>query len=84
VKGDNNADSDTRQRTAIEAYAASYGMTIAAEFYDAAVSGADPVLERDGFRDMLDKCNISDDNVTPFPGPCSKPSVASALVYQCP
>jgi DNA invertase Pin-like site-specific DNA recombinase len=57
VKGDNtNADSDTRQRAAIEAYAASCGMTIAAEFYDAAVSGADPVLERGGFRDMLDKC----------------------------
>jgi hypothetical protein len=58
VKEDNNpyADSDTRQRAAIEAYAASCGMTVAAEFYDAAVSGADPVLEREGFRDMLDKC----------------------------
>ena len=57
MKGDNtNADSDTRQRAAIEAYAASCSMTVAAEFYDAAVSGADPVLERDGFRDMLDKC----------------------------
>jgi hypothetical protein len=44
------------QRVAIEAYAASCSMTVAAEFYDAAVSWADPVLERDDSRDMLDKC----------------------------
>jgi hypothetical protein len=34
LKGDNNpnTDSDTRQRAAIEAYAASRGMTVAVEF----------------------------------------------------
>jgi DNA invertase Pin-like site-specific DNA recombinase len=58
VKGDSNpdADSDTRQRLAIERYAASYGMAIAAEFYDAAVSGADPIETRKGFADMIGRC----------------------------
>jgi hypothetical protein len=31
------------------------GYTITAEFYDAAVSGADPVAERPGFKAMLDR-----------------------------
>src|SRR5262249_7755839 len=59
VKGDNNpdADSDTRQRTAIEAYAASHGMAVVSEFYDAAVPGSDPILDREGFRTMLDRCS---------------------------
>lgn len=46
-------DSDTRQRTAIEAYAARNGIMIAGEYYDAAVSGADPIETRPGFADML-------------------------------
>jgi DNA invertase Pin-like site-specific DNA recombinase len=46
-------DSDTRQRLAIQAYAANAGIEIAGEFYDAAVSGADPILSRPGFADML-------------------------------
>lgn len=46
-------DSEARQRKAIEAYAKSAGMTIASWFYDAAVSGADPVEERPGFTAAL-------------------------------
>lgn len=47
-------DSDHRQRVAIEAYAKSAGFQIVAEFYDAAVSGADPIEERPGFAQMLE------------------------------
>ena len=43
-------DSDKRQRAAIEAFAKAAGYDIVAEFYDAAVSGADPVAERPGLR----------------------------------
>jgi DNA invertase Pin-like site-specific DNA recombinase len=35
-------DSDKRQRAAIAAFAKAAGYSIVAEFYDAAVSGADP------------------------------------------
>jgi DNA invertase Pin-like site-specific DNA recombinase len=46
-------DSDKRQRSAIEGYAKAAGYEIIAEFYDAAVSGRDPVAERKGFAAML-------------------------------
>lgn len=46
-------DSDKRQREAIREYAARAGLTIEAEFYDAAVSGADPIDQRDGFTRLL-------------------------------
>ena len=42
-------DSDKRQRAAIEAFAKRAGFTIVEEYYDAAVSGADPVDQRPGF-----------------------------------
>ena len=48
-------DSEKRQRVAIEAYAATAGIEIVDTFYDAAVSGADPVTERAGFIAMLDR-----------------------------
>lgn len=50
-------DSEPRQRTAITAYAAAAGYTIAKAdwFYDAAVSGADPVTSREGFAAMLER-----------------------------
>jgi DNA invertase Pin-like site-specific DNA recombinase len=50
-------DSDKRQRAAIEGYAQATGISIAPEdwFYDAAVSGADPIHERDGFKTMLER-----------------------------
>jgi DNA invertase Pin-like site-specific DNA recombinase len=46
-------DSDKRQRTAIEAFARSHGYSIVDEFYDAAVSGADPIAARLGFTALL-------------------------------
>ena len=48
-------DSDKRQRAAIEAFAKQAGFTIVGEYYDAAVSGADPVDQRPGFAEMLQR-----------------------------
>ncbi len=48
-------DSDKRQRAAIEAYAKAAGYELVETFYDAAVSGADPVSERPGFAQMLER-----------------------------
>src|SRR6187455_2748893 len=48
-------DSDKRQRAAIEAFARRAGFTIVGEYYDKAVSGADRIDERLGFREMLQK-----------------------------
>jgi DNA invertase Pin-like site-specific DNA recombinase len=51
------ADKDTldRQRDAVMSYAASNKLTIVAEYYDAAVSGADFIQERPGFSLLLDE-----------------------------
>src|SRR5207248_1907917 len=46
-------DSDKRQREAIARYAKAAEIEIAAEFYDAAVSGADPIDQREGFTSLL-------------------------------
>ncbi len=46
-------DSDKRQREAIAHYAKAAGIEIAHEFYDAAVSGADPIDQRRGFTGLL-------------------------------
>jgi DNA invertase Pin-like site-specific DNA recombinase len=48
-------DSERRQRQAIEAFARSAGYEIADTYYDAAVSGADPVTARPGFSAMLER-----------------------------
>ena len=48
-------DSDKRQRAAIASFAKAHGYRIVDEFYDAAVSGADPVAKRPGFKAMLDR-----------------------------
>jgi DNA invertase Pin-like site-specific DNA recombinase len=48
-------DSDKRQRAAIEAFAKQTAFTIVGEYYDAAVSGADPVDQRPGFAEMLQR-----------------------------
>ena len=48
-------DSDKRQRIAIQRFAKSAGHEIVAEYYDAAVSGADPVQARPGFAAMLER-----------------------------
>ena len=50
-----DGDSETRQRLAIEGYARTHGIQIVGEFYDAAVSGTDPVETRPGFAAMLDR-----------------------------
>ncbi len=46
-------DSLKRQRDAVTSYAERNGISIVEEFYDAAVSGADPIDERPGFSDLL-------------------------------
>ena len=46
-------DSLKRQREAVTVYAKRSGHSIVEEFYDAAVSGADPIDERPGFSDLL-------------------------------
>src|SRR6476619_2830675 len=48
-------DSDKRQRAAIEAFANRAGFVLVSEYYDAAVSGADPVDQRPGFAEMLQR-----------------------------
>ena len=46
-------DSDKRQLAAISAFATAHGYEVLESYYDAAVSGADPVTERPGFMEML-------------------------------
>jgi DNA invertase Pin-like site-specific DNA recombinase len=48
-------DSGMRQRQAISAYAKAAGIEIVEEYYDEAVSGADLVEARPGFRAMLER-----------------------------
>ena len=48
-------DSDRRQREAIGTFAKHAGFTVIEEFYDAAVSGADPIDTRPGFRALLER-----------------------------
>lgn len=50
-----NVDGDSlpRQQDAVRSYATAHQLEIVREFYDAAVSGADPVTDRPGFADML-------------------------------
>ena len=48
-------DSDKRQRSAIEAYPKAASYEIVETFYDAAVSGSDPVGERPGLAEMLER-----------------------------
>jgi DNA invertase Pin-like site-specific DNA recombinase len=48
-------DSDKRQRAAIEAYARHAGFELVGEYFDATVSGADPIDTRFGFRELLER-----------------------------
>jgi DNA invertase Pin-like site-specific DNA recombinase len=48
-------DSDKRQRAAMAAFAKGHSYIIEDWIYDAAVSGADPINERPGFKAMLDR-----------------------------
>lgn len=47
--------SDKRQKKAISGYAAANGFKVVDWYYDAAVSGADPVDTRPGFKALLDR-----------------------------
>jgi DNA invertase Pin-like site-specific DNA recombinase len=47
-------DSRKRQQDAVQVYAHAHGLEVVREFYDGAVSGADPVDSRDGFKQMLE------------------------------
>ena len=49
-------DSERRQREAVAAYARAARVEVMQEFYDAAVSGADPVDQRAGFVALLEHC----------------------------
>lgn len=46
-------DSLPRQQAAVTAYASARNIDIVGEYYDAAISGADPIDTRPGFMDML-------------------------------
>src|SRR5215208_5132755 len=48
-------DSERRQREAIQAFAKRAGFTLVGEFSDPGVSGADPIAERPGVSQLLDK-----------------------------
>ena len=48
-------DSDKRQRAAIDRYAKRRRIEVVDWFYDAAVSGADPIDQRPGFADLLNR-----------------------------
>jgi DNA invertase Pin-like site-specific DNA recombinase len=48
-------DSDKRQRIAIDAFAKRSGFNVVDQFYDQAVSGADPIETRPGFAACLDR-----------------------------
>jgi DNA invertase Pin-like site-specific DNA recombinase len=48
-------DSETRQRKAIASYAKAARIEIVEEFYDPAVSGADPIETRPGFNRLLNR-----------------------------
>jgi DNA invertase Pin-like site-specific DNA recombinase len=49
-------DSMRRQREAVLAYAKAHRLEVIQEFYDAAVSGADPIDARTAFADMMAFC----------------------------
>jgi hypothetical protein len=58
-------DRDKRQRAAIDAYAKASGYAVIDTYYDAAVSGADPVVDRPGF--------------TRYSSPCSRMALGRSL-----
>jgi DNA invertase Pin-like site-specific DNA recombinase len=53
-------DSLERQQEAVQLYARQNGYTIVDAYYDAAVSGADPIQERDGFSKLLSELVVHD------------------------
>ena len=59
-------DSDTRQRQAIAGFAKRAGFDLVGEFYDAAVSGKDPIEGRPGFKALLERVVGIGTAVTPI------------------
>jgi DNA invertase Pin-like site-specific DNA recombinase len=53
-----DGDSPHRQNDAVMGYAARTGIDVVSCFWDAAVSGADPMETREGFMALLDHCEI--------------------------
>jgi len=51
-------DSPFRQNEAVMSYATRAGIEVVSCFWDAAVSGADPIETREGFMALLDHCEI--------------------------
>jgi len=51
-----DGDSPLRQNDAIMAFAARSGVDVVSCYWDAAVSGADPIEARRGFAALLDQC----------------------------
>ena len=49
-----DGDSERRQREAVASYAKAHRIEIVGEYYDAAVSGADPIDQRPGFVAMME------------------------------
>src|SRR4051812_446643 len=56
-------DGERGQREAVQAFVRASRLTVVKEFYDAAVSGADPVDARSGFVALLEHCSLHDVSV---------------------
>ena len=78
-------DSDKRQRAAIEAFVKRAGFTIVADYYDAAVSGADHIDHRPGFVQMLQRLatNGAKTIIVEFPEGSPATSPYSSPVMTC-
>lgn len=80
-------DSETRQRTAVAAYAKAAGYVIVDSYYDEAVSGADQITKRSGFAAMLERIasngvrTIIVENGQPF---CPRPNRARDWLRDAP
>lgn len=75
-------DSDKRQLAAIEAFAKANGYRVTEVFYDAAVSGADPVAERPGFARMLAHLAQTPPGVAGSPAPAAVDGQAGAAAQK--
>jgi hypothetical protein len=72
-----NKDSEKRQRAAIAAFAKAHNYEVVDSFYDAAVSGADPVGERPGFKAMMDRIAGNARIASPAISPCRSPGTTT-------
>lgn len=75
-------DSDKRQLAAIEAFAKANGYRVTEVFYDAAVSGADPVADRPGFARMLAHLAQTPPGVAGSPTPAAGDGQAGAAAQK--